>query len=135
MMITVYEIKDNGYYGVSKEIDPAEGAGKNWVYDEPPTPVCQWINEKWVERDKEPLPFNGGIDYDAQIQSIKQQADQLLSATDWTAIPSVADPLQSNPYLMNQEQFIAWRSQVRFIAVNTTLDAVFPPQPKEVWSN
>ena len=133
-MITVYEVKENGYYGVSKKIDPAEGAGKNWVYDEPPTLICQWINEQWVEREKEPLPFKSGIDYEAEAQTIGQQANALLIASDWTALPSTGDPLQSNPYLINQEEFIAWRSQVRAIALNPSYDSVIPTEPIEVWS-
>ena len=66
----------------------------------------------------------------------KQVATQLLSGTDWTTIPDVANPSASNPYLMNQGAFIAWRSQVRAIAVNPpTTPAVFPTQPTEQWSN
>jgi hypothetical protein len=74
--------------------------------------------------------------YQASVAAqIGYQAQQLLSATDWTTIPSVADPAQSNPYLTNQAKFIAWRSQVRAIAVNPTWDAVFPEVPTEQWSN
>ena len=58
-----------------------------------------------------------------------------LSATDWTTIPSVADPAQSNPYLMNQNEFIAWRSQVRAIAVTPEYTSVIPTQPAQQWSN
>lgn len=66
----------------------------------------------------------------------KQQAQALLSATDWTTIPDVADPAVSNPYLTNAAEFAAWRSQVRAIAVNPpTTQAVFPEQPTEQWSN
>lgn len=66
----------------------------------------------------------------------KQQASALLSATDWTTIPDVADPALANPYLMNQGEFIAWRSQVRAIAVNppTTVIADWPVEPDEQWS-
>jgi len=72
-----------------------------------------------------------------QIQAQNSaQAQRLLSATDWTSIPSVADPAQSNPYLTNQAAFIAWRSQVRNLGVNPpTTPAVFPPQPTPTWSN
>ena len=38
-------------------------------------------------------------------QSNKQQASTLLSQTDWTTIPAVADPAQSNPFLANQAAF------------------------------
>ena len=72
-----------------------------------------------------------------QIQAQNSaQAQTLLSATDWTTIPSVADPAQSNPYLTNQAEFIAWRSQVRNLGVNpSTTPATFPSQPTPIWSS
>jgi len=65
----------------------------------------------------------------------KAAATTILDNTDWTAIPDVADPLKSNPYLMNQADFVAYRSTVRAIAVNPTFDAVFPEAPTEQWSS
>ena len=66
----------------------------------------------------------------------KATASQLLTATDWTTIPDVADPAVSDPYLMNQAEYAAYRSQVRAIAVNPpTTPAVFPTQPTSQWSN
>jgi len=66
----------------------------------------------------------------------KTQASALLSATDWTSIPDVANPSSSNPYLLNQSEFLAWRSQIRAIAVNPpTTPATFPTQPTEKWSS
>lgn len=66
----------------------------------------------------------------------KSAASELLSATDWTTIPDVADPAVSDPYLMNQAEYAAYRSQVRAIAVNPpTTPAVFPTQPTSQWSN
>lgn len=70
-----------------------------------------------------------------KAQQNKQQATQILSNTDWTAIPDVADPLKSNPYLANQSEFVAYRSTIRGIAVNPTWDAVFPEAPTEQWSS
>lgn len=67
--------------------------------------------------------------------SNKTTAVNLLNETDWTSIADVADPEKSNPYLMNQAEFISYRSTVRNIAVNPTFDAVFPTQPQEIWSN
>lgn len=75
--------------------------------------------------------------HDQQVQAQnKQQASQFLSATDWTAIPSVADPQQSNPYLMNQAAFLSYRSQVRAIAVNPPSIPIdtWPELPTEDWS-
>jgi hypothetical protein len=71
---------------------------------------------------------------DQLAQQNKNTGKQLLSNTDWTAIPSVADPLQSNPYLTNQDAFFAYRSAVRDIVLNPTYDAVFPEEPVEIWS-
>jgi len=65
----------------------------------------------------------------------KTKATTILDNTDWTSIADVADPEKSNPYLMNQAEFIAYRSTVRAIAVNPTFDAVFPDAPTEQWSS
>jgi hypothetical protein len=69
------------------------------------------------------------------IAQCKTQATSILSATDWTAIPDVADPLKSNPYLMNQDAFVSYRSTVRNLAVNPVVDPVFPTAPTEEWSS
>ena len=68
-------------------------------------------------------------------ESCKQQASGLLYKTDWTTIADVADPTKSNPYLMNQAEFIAYRSQVRQLAVNPVLNPTFPPVPTAQWSS
>ena len=69
------------------------------------------------------------------IALCKSTASGILSSTDWTAIPDVADPLKSNPYLMNQDEFVAYRSTVRNLAVNPVVDPVFPTAPTEEWSS
>ena len=69
------------------------------------------------------------------LQVCKDQASSLLFATDWTTIPDVADPAVSNPYLMNQAAFIAYRSQVRALAVSPVVDPVFPTKPTAQWSS
>lgn len=66
----------------------------------------------------------------------KATATQLLQQTDWTCTVDINNPQYSNPYLMNQDAFLAYRSQVRQIAVNPpTTPAVFPEQPQAIWSN
>jgi hypothetical protein len=69
------------------------------------------------------------------IALCKSTATSILSQTDWTAIPDVADPLKSNPYLENQAEFVAYRSTVRNYAVNPVVDPVWPTQPTEQWSS
>jgi hypothetical protein len=65
----------------------------------------------------------------------KQQASELLYATDWTTIPDVANPSDSNPYLINQREFMTWRSEIRALAVNPVVDPVWPTQPTPQWGN
>ena len=62
-------------------------------------------------------------------------ANAILASTDWTALPSVGDPLQSNPYLVNQEEWITFRSRVRNIAVNPVDGNLDWAPPQELWSN
>jgi hypothetical protein len=59
---------------------------------------------------------------------------QLLTNTDWTAIASIADPLECNPYLANRQAFLEYRNQVRNIVLNPPVDApVWPTPPSEDW--
>lgn len=67
-----------------------------------------------------------------KISSCKKTASELLYETDWTTIPDVANS-ENSPYLKNQAEFIAWRSQIRALAVNPVVDPVFPPKPTEIW--
>ncbi len=74
-------------------------------------------------------------------EEIKEQnkgiATDLLKKTDWTATVDIADPQYSNPYLVNQDAFLAYRSAVRQIAVNppTTPVDPWPTLPVEEWSS
>jgi hypothetical protein len=69
------------------------------------------------------------------IALCKQTAQSILSSTDWTSIADVGDPTKANPYLVNQAEFIAYRSTVRNLAVNPIVDPVFPTAPTEEWSS
>jgi hypothetical protein len=68
-------------------------------------------------------------------QQIAAQGKLILSNTDWTAISSVADPAESNPYLMNRQDFLTYRSAVRTIVLNPFYDSVYPEAPTEQWSS
>lgn len=68
-------------------------------------------------------------------QNNKIQAEQLLQETDWTATVDISNPQYSNPYLANQNMFLAYRSQLRAIAVNPPIIVeVWPTKPDEVWT-
>lgn len=64
----------------------------------------------------------------------KQRAIAMLQITDWATIADVGNPAMSNPYLANQAEFIAWRNQVRQIALNPVDGFItFPVMPTEDW--
>jgi hypothetical protein len=65
----------------------------------------------------------------------KAQATTILNSTDWTSIADVGDPTKANPYLLNQAEFIAYRSTVRGYAVNPVENPTWPTQPTEQWSS
>ena len=59
---------------------------------------------------------------------------QLLQDTDWTAPSSIADPLESDPYLANRQEFLSYRSAVRNIVLNPPVETpVWPVEPAEDW--
>jgi len=64
----------------------------------------------------------------------KAKASSLLTQTDWTQIPSVADPAQSNPYLVNVEEYTAYRVLIREIAINPVAGEIdWPTMPDSIW--
>ena len=69
------------------------------------------------------------------LAACKEQASSLLFGTDWTTIPDVANPATSNPYLTNQTEFMAYRNQLRQLAVNPVADPVWPTAPTAQWSS
>jgi len=119
------------------QINPYSVFGESYAaqFIEAPDDVTfNWtlVNGEWVAPPVPPAPTPEQIQ-----QENKQNASQLLSATDWTATVDISNPQYSNPYLMNQDAFLAYRSQVRQIAVNppTTLVTDWPTKPVEVWSS
>lgn len=66
----------------------------------------------------------------------KNKAVRLLNESDWTATATIADPAVSNPYLMNQAEFLTYRSELREIAVDPQDGFLtWPTKPNEVWSS
>ena len=64
----------------------------------------------------------------------KAKAVSLLQQTDYAELPSVSDPAQSNPYLNNKDEFIAYRSKVRETAVTPVAgDISWPVMPQGDW--
>jgi hypothetical protein len=68
--------------------------------------------------------------------SNKHQAEARLYETDWTTIPDISNPAVSDPYLTNVAEFIAYRNNIRKIAVNPPATIIeWPEVPESVWNN
>jgi hypothetical protein len=104
--------------------DPYDYSTLQWFSTDIAQPTEQEVNDEIVI-----------LNLQAPLNACKQQASQLLTATDWTTIADVADPTKSNPYLLNQSEFAAYRSAVRMLAVYPVADPVWPVKPTEQWSS
>ncbi len=72
--------------------------------------------------------------YVAPAEANKAEAERRLAKTDWVNQPDVYDPANT-PHLTNRDAFIAYRSQVRAIAVNPVSGNLdWPTEPAAVWS-
>lgn len=83
-MVTVYEIKPNGYLGASKEIDPREGVGPGWTYLAPPgMGPHKWQSGQWIacssEASSAPSVHPGFL-----ADSTRERRNRLIAETDWT---------------------------------------------------
>lgn len=64
----------------------------------------------------------------------KATAVEKLAATDWVNQPDVYDATNT-PNLTNRDEFLAYRSEVRIIAVNPVEGNIdWPIEPVSVWS-
>jgi hypothetical protein len=91
--------------------------------------INQAIVSGWTLITNWPLPPT-----DAELMAqCKTTASEILYQTDWTSIPDVANP-SNNPYLTNQEEFLAYRSVIRGYAVNPVPHPAWPTPPTAIWS-
>lgn len=82
----------------------------------------------------EVAPYEPPPPYIPTAEDNKAKAIQLLSETDWATIPDVSDKTMSNPYLGNFDQFLAFRNEVRKIAINPVAGNIdFPTMPTPLW--
>jgi hypothetical protein len=69
------------------------------------------------------------------VEQNKAIAESKLQATDWTTIPDVADPVKSNPYLSNAQDFVTYRNAVRQYAINPVAGNInWPTTPQKIWT-
>ncbi len=85
----------------------------------------------WLADGNKPLP---PIEEPTPAIENKRQAQQLLADTDWVEFPSVSDATQSK-YLINLDEFIAYRVELRQIMAETKDGKIeWPKKPLVKWS-
>jgi hypothetical protein len=110
--------------------------GAQWLINDEDYSTLQWFSTDIAQPTEQQVNDEIiNLNIQAPLSACKQQASILLSATDWTTIADVADPLKSNPYLLNQAEFAAYRSAVRMLAVYPVASPVWPVKPQEQWSS
>lgn len=103
-MITVYEIKANGFLGVSKEIDPREGVGRNWTYTPPPAEGShKWENGRWIAAVEPPLSIPGP-DVEALAASAREERNTRLAQTDWMVTKALEQGVPVDPKVLEMRQ-------------------------------
>lgn len=105
------------------------------IYNLYPSAVVTRGSEAFDAEGNQVIYDTVAVQEEADKLSCKDQAKAILSSTDWTSIADVGNPSASNPYLLNQGAFIAYRSQIRALAVNPVANPVWPTQPTEQWSS
>jgi hypothetical protein len=93
------------------------------------TQLPSWADScvvKWDEADyaahHPPAPTPEEI-----IAANESKAKKLLTASDWTQLPDVP--------LANKEDWVNYRSALREIATNSTLNPLWPIEPPVVWQS
>lgn len=52
-MIKIYQIKDNGFLGETREIDPSQGVTRSWTYTPPPGDGSyKWTDGEWIAAEE-----------------------------------------------------------------------------------
>lgn len=149
---TVLDVAD--YQSMFPDVSfPPSGPTPEWLAENSCMPVSVWLPYDPTTQYLESVaPYiNGEYVYTIQVAEltpemieqmhqsqaaqIASQGKRILANTDWTAIDSVANPEESQPYLLNRAEFLAYRSAVRAIVLNPSYDSVYPEAPVEQWSS
>lgn len=109
--------------------------GSEWAMSNEDYATLQWFSDTPKPTQEELDALIPNTANEVAKQNCKLEATSILSQTDWTSIADVGDPTKANPYLINQAEFIAYRSTVRGYAVNPVANPVWPTSPTEQWSS
>lgn len=131
---TEAQLNEQGIYTVYPTNQPSYNAITQNCTEGTPTLQNDNWTQTWVVTPATPQEI---ASREAQARdNNKAYGTQLLQDTDWTAIASIADPLECNPYLANRQEFLAYRNQVRVIVLNPPVQTpAWPTLPAEDWQS
>lgn len=139
---------ENSVYFADVEIDPHGGENLEVCFycarSDDMAPTGQWVYEQIVAGnfEGEITQLAPGVDPQTGLpppppsaHQNEKEAQRRLSATDWVNQPDVYDPANT-PHLTNRDDFIAYRSALRAIAINPTEGNLeWPVAPSATWSS
>lgn len=97
-------------------------SGLEWNDEIQTKPTEQEVNDEIARQESQ-----------GKIDDCKATAKKLLSDTDWLELPSVSDA-SSNLYVANISELIAYRKQIRALAVDPVANPVWPTKPDTIWN-
>ena len=86
-------------------------------YSDTPKPTKEELDSQWDE-----------VISIKKKQDCKDKAKQLLSESDWSTLPDV------QTQLLNYQDFVNYRSQLRNLILNPVEEPIFPEEPQPIWS-
>jgi len=109
--------------------------GAEWLIDGDDYNTIQWFSPSIPQPTTEEIAAEiARIEAQAPIDVCKNQAKNLLIATDWTEMPSVTDATFT-PHLLNVAEFAAYRAAIRGFVINPVANPCFPTVPTAQWSS
>jgi len=107
--------------------------GSQWAMSGNDYSTLEWFSDTPKPTQSELDALAPNTDEVLAKNACKKEASELLYETDWTTIPDITNT-DNDPYLTNQAEFIAYRNEVRKLAVNPVPNPIFPPTPTAQWS-
>jgi hypothetical protein len=116
--LTLDKLVPAAQYGGSLVLNIKESYDALRWEDSRSKPTWEQIENEWVI-----------LSVELKKQDCKDKAKQLLANSDWSTLPDV------QTQLLNYQDFVIYRSQLRNLVINPTEDPVFPIEPNPIWNN
>ena len=100
--------------------------GAQWVLRGDSYDGLEWLDEVQTKPTEEEVNDEiAALEAQAPLDACKNEAKQLIAASDWSVLPDVG--------LANVSDFKAYRAIIRQYILNPVADPVWPTEPQPVW--